>query len=121
MENISSKYIRYSYPNHLFIIGENDNLSLSPLNEEMFENASIVFNDNGSITLEGDVWEFGISFSDCYPSELDYEVHPNYIGKTKFTHKDIVRSGWHRKLNNSHQKIIIKNYIIEYPKENKNN
>ena len=29
MENISSKYIRYHYPNHLFIIGENDNLSLS--------------------------------------------------------------------------------------------
>ena len=118
MENINAKYIRYSYPNHLFIIGENDNLSLSPLNEEMFENASIVFNDNGSITLEGDVWEFGIQFHDCYPSELDYEVHPKYINKTWLTKKDIVRSGWHRKLHNQHQKIIIKNYIIHFPKQN---
>ena len=118
MENISVKYIIYQDPNHLFIIGENDDLRLSPLHEEMFENASIVFNDNGSITLEGDVWEFELLFNDCYPSELDYEVHPSYISKTKFTHKDIVRSGWHRKLNNSHKKIIIKNYIIEYPKQN---
>lgn len=120
MENILAKYIRLHNSNHLFIIGENDELSLSPLYDTMFENASITFNDNGSITLEGDVWEFEIIFNDCYPSELDYEVHPTYIKQTRFTHKDIVRSGWHRKLNNSHKKIIIKNYIIEYPKENIN-
>ena len=118
MENITAKYIRYSYPNHLFIIGENDNLSLSPLNEDMFENASIVYNDNGSITLEGDTWEYGFELHDCYPDELDYEVHPNYISKTWLRNKDIIRSGWHRKLHNKHQKIIIKNYIIEYSKQN---
>jgi hypothetical protein len=100
----------------LYILGGNDSLSIAPLHEDMFENASIIFNDNGSITLEGDIWQFELEFHDCYPSELNYKVHPNYIDKTRFTKKDIVRSGWHRKLQNSHKKMIIKNYIINYPK-----
>lgn len=114
MENINAKYIVLHNSNHLFIKNESDNIHISPLFEEVFENASVIFNDNGSITLEGDLWDYGIELHDCYPSELNYEVHPDYIKKTWLTKKDIVRSGWHRKLYNKHKKIIIKNYIIEY-------
>lgn len=113
MEDINSKYIKWIYPKRFILIDNKDGLDIYPLNESVFENAKIHFNDNGSITLIGDMWQFGISFYDVYPEELDYTVHPNYISKTRFRKKDIVRSGWHRKLYDIYKEIIIKDYIIE--------
>lgn len=118
MENIKAKYIIYNSPNQLEIIQEGEHPEIYPLHEEVFENASIIFNDNQSITLEGDVWDFGFLCESHSPSDLKYEVHPKYIKKRCFTKKDVIRPGWHRKLHNQHQKIIIKNYIIKFPKQN---
>ena len=113
MENITGKKIVLSYCNNsLRVYDHNDKVSIYPLDEQCFENASITFNDNGSITLEGDCWQFGINFHDEYPENIEYKVHPSYITKTMFRHKDIVRAGWHRKLENKHKKIILNKYMI---------
>ena len=90
----------------------NERPSIQPLFDSLYEDAEIVFNDNNSITLTGNKWQFGIEFQDVYPSELDYEVHPNYIELTKFRKKPIVRHGWHRKAENKFEKITFSNYQI---------
>ena len=113
MENIKAKNIRLTYgSNILYVFKDDEEVSLRPIDEEMFENATISFNENGSITLEGDCWKFGILFDSEYPKNIDYEVHPSYIEKTRFRHKDIVRAGWHRKLKNEHRKLIFNKYMI---------
>jgi hypothetical protein len=113
MENIKSKYVVWNHPKTLVLYNDTPNGGIHPLCEEMFENAVIEFNDNGTITLKGDMWQFGIEFHDEYPHNLGYEVHPQYIKKTRFRKKDIVRPGWHRKKDNIYKEIIIKDFIIE--------
>lgn len=113
MENIQSKYVVFNYyGNTLLILDNEEKVSCRPLCEDVFENATITFNENNSITLEGDCRAYGIEFHDVYPSELPYKVHPNSIEKTRFRKKDIVRAGWHRKLENVHRKIILNKYKI---------
>ena len=85
-----------------------------PIRETVLEDVTITFNENDSITMEGEEWQFGIEFHDEYPKYFDYEVHPKYIKKTRFRKKDIVRSGWHRKLNNEHKKVMITNYVLVF-------
>ena len=112
METIESKFILFDRNKTLTLLKDAP-LSIFPLHQTVFEDATIEFNDNGSITLTGDEWQFGISFHDESPSNFDYEVHPNYITKTSFRKKDVVRSGWHRKLKNERKKLIIGDYIIK--------
>ena len=116
MENFNSKYaiINITNGNNAMIQLYNDKkeLNYSPLYDEVFENVSFTFNENDVLTINGDVWEFGISFNDCKPESFDYEIHPDYIRSTRVRCKPIVRSGWHRKLKNKHKTLIVNNYII---------
>lgn len=113
MEQIQSKYIVIDHSNNTISLSKKpESLRFRPITDEVFENATIVFNDNNSITLEGDCWQYGLELHDIYPSELPYKVHPNYIEKTRFRKKDIVRAGWHRKADNVHTKIILNNFKI---------
>ena len=106
MKDIQSKYVIYSYYEGHKMVLTNDTPDIQPLFEHVIENATIHFNDDHTIVLEGDEWQFGICFEDTYPSKFDYEIAPEYISKTWFTKKDIVRSGWHRKLHNKHIRIV---------------
>ena len=90
---------------------------LSPLSEYVFENVTITFNDNNSITVDGDCWQYGLTSHDEYPNKFDYEIHPDYIELTKFRKKPIVRSGWHRKKENHHKNIILNKYSIVFQNE----
>ena len=91
-----------------------DKVSHHPLFENVMEDVTIQFNDNGSIKLEGYEWQFGICFHDEYPENFEYEIHPDYIEKTRFRKRDIVRNGWHRKKENKHKVIILSHYNIVY-------
>lgn len=112
MEQIQSKYIIVECGYTLRLWKDEEALTHKPSSSEVFENATIVFNDNNTITLEGDCWQYGFELYDVYPSELPYKVHPQYIEKTRFRKKDIVRAGWHRKADNVHKKIILSKYSI---------
>jgi hypothetical protein len=113
MEKIQSKYVIFNHSdNSLTVLQDEEDLSFRPICDDVFENATIVFNDNNSITLEGDCWQYGLSLNDVYPSELSYEVHPKYIKKTRFLKKDIIRTGWHRKKDNIKTKVIMSKYKI---------
>ena len=83
-----------------------------PLTEDIFTNATITFNDNHSVTVEGEVIQFGFEFHDISPDELDYEVEPSYIKKTLILHRPIIRAGWHRKVNTEHKKVTLSHYTI---------
>ena len=48
----------------------------------------------------------GLEFHDVYPSELEYEVDPEYIEKTRFRKRDVVRHGWHKKLKKDYLDIL---------------
>lgn len=114
MKQIQSNYIILEHGDTCYIrlIKDKEYIRHRPISEDVFENVTIIFNDNGSITIEGDCWQYGIEFTDVYPSELSYNVHPSYIDKTRFRKKDIVRAGWHRKLENIHKSIIVNKYAI---------
>lgn len=113
MENIIAKHVVFTYPNMIKVISDkNDNVSCRPFFEDIVENATITFNNEGNITIEGDFWQFGFFPYDEYLSNIEYQVHPDYIEKTRFLKKDIVRVGWHRKLENKHKSIIVTNYTI---------
>ena len=94
------------------LYNDKDKVSHHPLLESVMEDVSITFNDNGSINLEGDEWQFDVCFHDEYPKYFDYEIHPDYIEKTRFRKRDIVRCGWHRKLENKHKIITMSHYKI---------
>ena len=113
METIKSRYAIITTDKCISLYNDKTQLpNISPLWEDVFENVTITFNDNNSITLDGDCWQWGIEFDDEYPNNFDYEVHPNYIKLTKFRKKPIVRHGWHRKKNNKHITIIMSDYKI---------
>ena len=114
MRTIKSNFATVSrnYEKLITLYDNKSEVVCQPLFESVYENVEIVFNDNGSITLTGDEWQFGIEFHDVYPSELDYEVHPDYIKLTKFRKKQIVQHGWHRKLNNEKRIITMTNYKL---------
>lgn len=103
------KSLVYNYGRHEIQCNET---SLHPLYEDLFENATITFNDSGTITIEGELVQWGIEFHDVYPSELEYEVDPEYIEKTRFRKRDIVRRGWHKKLKRDYRKLTLSNFVI---------
>lgn len=74
------KSLVYNYDRHEIKCNET---SLHPLYEDLFENATITFNDSGTITIEGELVQWG----------LEYEVDPEYIEKTRFRKRDVVRHG----------------------------
>lgn len=111
METIKSKYAILTYKGRITCCKDKPT-HCSPLLEEVYENVTIMFNDNNSITLDGDCWQWGIEIHDEYLKYFDYEVHPNYIKLTKFRKKPIIRSGWHRKKDSKHKTIIMNNYKI---------
>ena len=76
--------------------------SLHPLYEDLFENATITFNDSGTITIEGELVQWG----------LEYKVDPEYIEKTRFRKRDVVRHGWHKKLKKDYCKLTLSNFVI---------
>ena len=113
MEDIWSKYIVYTQKEGCNVLKLYSEVpSIHPLYDKLLENARIQFNDNNSITVEGEEWQYGIEFHDECPSNFDYEIHPSSITKTRFRKKDIVRSGWHRKMENKHFKMITNKYNI---------
>lgn len=111
MENIFSKFIVWDCPSHTIYLSDKEQ-SISPIREELWKDVDIIYNDNGSITMEGTAYDYGICFHSVYPSELDYKVHPKYISKTIFTKRDIIRPGWHLKEKTIHKKIITDKYTI---------
>ena len=111
METIKSKFVIWSISNNRIKLCD-QNYGHHPFSEKIWEDVTITFNDNDSITMEGDEFQYGFELHDEYLKEFDYKVHPDYIDKTKFTKMDIVRRGWHRKLENKHKKVIMKNYTI---------
>ena len=115
MEEIKAKYAVYHRSSGKITLSDDTSKlkAINPLWEDELENVTIKFNDNGSVTIEADAVLYDISFHDVYPENLDYKVHPEYISKTKFRKRDIVRAGWHRKLEMGHKKITINKYIIE--------
>lgn len=115
MEDIKSKYVLWGLDsNRIELFDDSKRISVQPIRETVMEDVTITFNENGSITMEGEQWQFGIDFEDEYPENFNYEIHPNYIKKTRFRKKDIVRSGWHRKLHNKHKKVMITDYVIVF-------
>lgn len=103
------KNVVYNHDRHEIRCNETE---LSPLYEDLIENATITFNHDGTITLEGDCVEWGVLLYDIHPSELDYEVDPKYIEKTRFLKRDIVRAGWHRKVEKKPIKITLNDFVI---------
>lgn len=86
--------------------------SIYPLYDHKLEDVTIILNQNGSVTMEGDEILYGISFHDESPEHFDYKIHPSWIEKTRFRKKDVVRAGWHRKLDKEHKKITLSKYTI---------
>ena len=111
MKNIFSKFIVWDCSSNTIYLSDKKP-SISPAREELWEDVDIIYNDNGSITIEGTAYDYGICFHSVYPSELDYKVHPKYISKTRFTKKDIIHPGWHLKEKTIHKKIITDKYTI---------
>ena len=115
MKDIKAKYAVYHRTSGKITLSNDDSKlrAINPLYEDELENVKITFNDNGSITIDADAVCYGIFFHDEYPENLSYKIHPGYITKTRFRKRDIVRAGWHRKLEKEHKKITINKYIIE--------
>lgn len=113
METIKSKYAVFSSNTKHIYLYNNDDFSISPLYDYAFENVTITFNDNNSITLEGDERQYSLSLEDFNPSKSEHKIHPSSITQTHFRKRDVVCSGWYRLMNNVHKKLIINNYIIE--------
>lgn len=103
------KSVVYNYNSHEI---QCNKTSCYPSREDIIENATITFNDNGTIILEGECINWGIELHDVHPSELDYEVDPKYIKKTYFLKKDIIRPGWHKKVKRTPIKITLSNFVI---------
>lgn len=113
MEDINSKFVVHSLENGCNTLKLYEEIpQIHPLYENILECVTIHFNDNGSITIEGEMWQYGIEFHDEHPSNFDYEIHPSSITQTRFRKKDVVRSGWHRKMENKHFKMITNKYNI---------
>ena len=111
MEDIKSDFVVIS-GNKIKLFTKSDERIIQPLYDDIFENVTIHFNENGSITLYADEIEYDFLFRDTYPEDLDYEVDESEISKTWFRKKPIVRTGWHRKLKTKPIEYIINNYII---------
>ena len=111
MEDIKSDFVVITN-NKIKLFSESDECSVQPLYDDIFENVTIHFNDNGSITLYADKIEYEFLFEDTYPENLDYEIDESEISKTWFRKRPIVRTGWHRKLKTKPIEYIINNYII---------
>ena len=113
MENINSKFAVYRHSDGYIRLFDEDTFSHSPLYEYVFENVTITFNDNRSITLEGDEQQYSITFDDIFVTKMEDKPHPSYVKRTRFTNKEVVRSGWYRLAENIHKTLIISKYVIE--------
>lgn len=114
MESINSNFAVVQRGDCCYIrLFDEKNFSHSPLNESIFENVSITFNANQSITLEGDERQYDFAVDDILLSEMEDKPHPSYIKLTRFTKKEVIRSGWYRLADNKHKTLIISKYIIE--------
>ena len=114
MESINSKFAVVQRGDCCYIrLFDEKKFSHSPLNEDVFENVSIIFNANNSITLEGDKRQYDFAFDDILLSEMEDKPHPSYIKLTRFTKKEVIRRGWYRLANNIHKTLIISRYVIE--------
>ncbi len=92
MEDIKSDFVLIT-DNKIKLFSKSDEWSIQPLYDDFFENATIHFNENGSVTLCADKIEYDFLFRDTYPEDLDYEVDESEISKTWFSKKPIVRTG----------------------------
>lgn len=111
MEEIRSKYALIT-GDYIHLYNDYNNIPGVGISDDLVEDVTITFNENGSVTIEGELWKYFFSWDDVKPQDLDYKVHPDYIKKTFFGKKDIVRKGWHRGLKNEHCKIIMNKYKI---------
>lgn len=113
MKQIKSNYAIVNNDDDKIYLYDDEVFNFRPLYAEVFENVTITLEDNGNtMIMEGDKRQYDITFHDVYPSELNEKVHPDYIEKTRFTKKDIVRSGWYRLTENKHKTIISNHYTI---------
>ena len=117
MEKITSKYAVVIYEKGYTKIKLFDTTQkhpeIHPLYETLFENVTLTFDDNNMLTLIGEEWQYEVAFHDFYPSEIEDEVDQEYVDKTFFTKRDIIRSGWYRLKNNIRKELIITHYVIE--------
>lgn len=111
MKIIHAKFVLWSRKSNIIKTYQTEP-SFSPLYDHVLEDVTITLNENGIVTMEGDEILYGISFHDESPEHFDYKIHPSYIEKTRFRKKDVVRAGWHRKLDKEHKKITLSKYTI---------
>lgn len=117
MEKITSKYAVVTYEKGYTKIKLYDTTQehpeIHPLYETLFENVTLTIDDNNMLTLIGEQWQYEVAFHDFYPSEIEDEVDEEYIRKTFFTKRDIIRAGWYRLKNNISKELIITHFVIE--------
>ena len=113
MESINAKFAVVRRGDGYIRLFDEKNFSHDPLYEDVFENVSITFNDNRSITLEGDEQQYKFTLDDMLLSEMEDKPHPSYIKLTRFTKKEVIRRGWYRLADNIHKTLIISRYVIE--------
>ena len=87
-------------------------VSIGHLYGDVFENASVTLNGDGTLTVEGDRVEYGFSMHDVSPSEIPYGVHPDWIGRTRLLKREVVRAGWHRKKDTVRSRVTMASFIL---------
>ena len=113
MEKIKSKFVLVSEHNGCGkIVLFDKEPDFQPLYKTLYEDVEIQFNENTTITLNGMKHNYELTLHDTYLKDIDDDVHPHYIKKTRFRKNEYVKRGWYRLLHNTLATIIYKNYII---------
>lgn len=117
MQKITSKYAVVTYEKGYTKIKLYDTTQehpeIYPIYETVFEDATLTIDDNNMLTLIGGERQYRLTNHDFYPSEIEDEVNQEYIHKTFFTKRDIIRRGWYRLKNNIRKELIITHFVIE--------